>query len=122
MKRKSERQLSWATAPPCSRRSSSSSLGVKKSRSSASQEQRHLDQQDDLYLNISGEPADQCVARRPGHSAPCAGVLPPPPPPAGSGGASTPTPTKAPARHTPSRSLAPGKRPLLVAVRECGEL
>lgn len=55
MKRKSERRSTWATAPPCSRRSSSSSPGVKKSRSSTPQELHRLDQ-DDLYLDITGEP------------------------------------------------------------------
>ncbi|KAI4542431.1 hypothetical protein MG293_007810 [Ovis ammon polii] len=53
MKRKSERRPNWAAAPPCSRRCSSSSPGVKKSRSSTSQELHHLDQQDDLYLDIT---------------------------------------------------------------------
>lgn len=56
MKRKSERRSAWATAPPCSRRSSSSSPGVKKSRSSTPQELHRLEQQDDLYLDITGEP------------------------------------------------------------------
>lgn len=55
MKRKSERRSAWATAPPCSRRSSSASPGVKKSRSSTAQELHRLEQQDDLYLDISGE-------------------------------------------------------------------
>ncbi|KAL6049417.1 hypothetical protein STEG23_009495 [Scotinomys teguina] len=53
MKRKSERRSAWATAPPCSRRSSSSSPGVKKSRSSTPQELHRLEQQDDLYLDIT---------------------------------------------------------------------
>ncbi|XP_027406061.1 dual specificity protein phosphatase CDC14B isoform X4 [Bos indicus x Bos taurus] len=53
MKRKSERRPNWAAAPPCSRRCSLSSPGVKKSRSSTSQELHHLDQQDDLYLDIT---------------------------------------------------------------------
>ncbi|XP_054444075.1 dual specificity protein phosphatase CDC14B isoform X1 [Pteronotus mesoamericanus] len=53
MKRKSEWRASWAAAPPCSRRGSSSSLGVKKSRSSSSQELHRLGQQDDLYLDIT---------------------------------------------------------------------
>nr|XP_048303552.1 dual specificity protein phosphatase CDC14B isoform X1 [Myodes glareolus] len=53
MKRKSERRSAWATAPPCSRRSSSSSPGVKKSRSSTAQELHRLEQQDDLYLDIT---------------------------------------------------------------------
>ncbi|XP_032248744.1 dual specificity protein phosphatase CDC14B isoform X1 [Phoca vitulina] len=53
MKRKSERRPSWAAAPPCSRRCSASSQGVKKSRSSTSQELHRLDQQDDLYLDIT---------------------------------------------------------------------
>ncbi|GAB1298308.1 Dual-specificity protein phosphatase CDC14B [Apodemus speciosus] len=52
MKRKSERRSAWATAPPCSRRSSSSSPGVKKSRSSTPQELHRLEQ-DDLYLDIT---------------------------------------------------------------------
>ncbi|XP_031213968.1 dual specificity protein phosphatase CDC14B-like [Mastomys coucha] len=55
MKRKSERRSTWATAPPCSRRSSSSSPGVKKSRSSTPQELHRLDQ-DDLYLDITDSP------------------------------------------------------------------
>nr|XP_023482853.1 dual specificity protein phosphatase CDC14B isoform X15 [Equus caballus] len=53
MKRKSERRPSWAAAPPCSRRCSASSPGVKKSRSSTSQELHRLDQRDDLYLDIT---------------------------------------------------------------------
>ncbi|XP_036043060.1 dual specificity protein phosphatase CDC14B isoform X3 [Onychomys torridus] len=53
MKRKSERRSAWATAPPCSRRSSSASPGVKKSRSSTPQELHRLEQQDDLYLDIT---------------------------------------------------------------------
>ncbi|XP_045878495.1 dual specificity protein phosphatase CDC14B isoform X3 [Meles meles] len=53
MKRKSERRPSWAAAPPCSRRCSASSQGVKKSRSSTSQELHRLDHQDDLYLDIT---------------------------------------------------------------------
>ncbi|CAO2596434.1 Dual specificity protein phosphatase CDC14B [Lemmus lemmus] len=53
MKRKSERRSAWATAPPCSRRSSSSSPGVKKSRSSTPQDLHRLEQQDDLYLDIT---------------------------------------------------------------------
>ncbi|KAM4876567.1 dual specificity protein phosphatase CDC14B isoform 10-T12 [Thomomys bottae] len=53
MKRKNERRQNWATAPPCSRRSSSTSPSVKKSRSSTSQELSRLDQQDNLYLNIT---------------------------------------------------------------------
>ncbi|XP_055283694.1 dual specificity protein phosphatase CDC14B [Moschus berezovskii] len=53
MKRKSERRPNWAAAPPYSRRCSLSSPGVKKSRSSTSQELHHLDQQDDLYLDIT---------------------------------------------------------------------
>ncbi|XP_053512231.1 dual specificity protein phosphatase CDC14B isoform X6 [Artibeus jamaicensis] len=53
MKRKSEWRASWAAAPPCSRRGSSSSLGAKKSRSSTSQELHRQDQQDDLYLDIT---------------------------------------------------------------------
>ncbi|XP_041501028.1 dual specificity protein phosphatase CDC14B isoform X2 [Microtus oregoni] len=53
MKRKSERRSAWATAPPCSRRISSSSPGVKKSRSSTPQELHRLEQQDDLYLDIT---------------------------------------------------------------------
>ncbi|XP_029776179.1 dual specificity protein phosphatase CDC14B isoform X1 [Suricata suricatta] len=53
MKRKSERRPSWAAAPPCSRRCSASSQGVKKSRRSTSQELHRLDQQDDLYLDIT---------------------------------------------------------------------
>ncbi|XP_058421411.1 dual specificity protein phosphatase CDC14B isoform X2 [Diceros bicornis minor] len=53
MKRKSERRPSWAAAPPCSRRCSASSPGVKKSRSSTSQELHRLDQQDDVYLDIT---------------------------------------------------------------------
>ncbi|XP_036187325.1 dual specificity protein phosphatase CDC14B isoform X6 [Myotis myotis] len=65
MKRKNERQLSWATAPPCSRRRSSSSLGAKKSRSSVSQEQRHVDQRDDLYLNISDRLCFAILCSRP---------------------------------------------------------
>ncbi|XP_032740112.1 dual specificity protein phosphatase CDC14B isoform X6 [Rattus rattus] len=56
MKRKSERRSAWATAPPCSRRSSSSSPGVKKSRSSTPQELHRLEQQDDLYLDITDLP------------------------------------------------------------------
>ncbi|XP_051674449.2 dual specificity protein phosphatase CDC14B isoform X1 [Oryctolagus cuniculus] len=52
MKRKSERRPSWAAAPPCSRRCSSTSPGVKKSRSSTPQELHRLDQ-DDLYLDIT---------------------------------------------------------------------
>ncbi|XP_052012539.1 dual specificity protein phosphatase CDC14B isoform X2 [Apodemus sylvaticus] len=55
MKRKSERRSAWATAPPCSRRSSSSSPGVKKSRSSTPQELHRLEQ-DDLYLDITDPP------------------------------------------------------------------
>ncbi|XP_074186362.1 dual specificity protein phosphatase CDC14B isoform X2 [Rhinolophus sinicus] len=53
MKRKNERRPNWAAAPPCSRRGSSSSLGVKKIRSSTSQELHHLDQPEDLYLDIT---------------------------------------------------------------------
>ncbi|XP_027265429.1 dual specificity protein phosphatase CDC14B isoform X14 [Cricetulus griseus] len=53
MKRKSERRSAWATAPPCSRRSSSASPGVKKSRSSTPQELHRLEQLDDLYLDIT---------------------------------------------------------------------
>ncbi|XP_038415202.1 dual specificity protein phosphatase CDC14B isoform X21 [Canis lupus familiaris] len=53
MKRKSERRPNWAAAPPCSRRCSASSPGVKKSRSSTSQERHRLDLQDDLYLDIT---------------------------------------------------------------------
>ncbi|XP_070256981.1 dual specificity protein phosphatase CDC14B isoform X3 [Myotis yumanensis] len=64
MKRKNERQLSWAPDPPCSRRSSSS-LGAKKSRSSASREQRHVDQRDDLYLNISDRLCFAILCSRP---------------------------------------------------------
>ncbi|KAK2119245.1 Dual specificity protein phosphatase cdc14b [Saguinus oedipus] len=54
MKRKSERRSTWAAAPPCSRRCSSSSPGVKKSRSSAPQDPRRLDPEDDVYLDITG--------------------------------------------------------------------
>ncbi|MBZ3883731.1 Dual specificity protein phosphatase CDC14C [Sciurus carolinensis] len=54
MKRKSERRSSWAAAPPCSRRCSSTSPSVKKSRSSTSQDLHRLDLQDDLYLDITG--------------------------------------------------------------------
>nr|XP_012642692.1 dual specificity protein phosphatase CDC14B isoform X4 [Microcebus murinus] len=53
MKRKSERRPCWAAAPPCSRRCSSPSAGVKKSRSSTPQELHCLDQQDDVYLDIT---------------------------------------------------------------------
>lgn len=73
MKRKSDRRPNWAAAPPCSRRCSSSSPGVKKSRSSTSQELHHLDQQDDLYLDITGEPASESMAGRLGHAAPGSG-------------------------------------------------
>ncbi|XP_037350894.1 dual specificity protein phosphatase CDC14B isoform X4 [Talpa occidentalis] len=52
MKRKSERRQSWAAAPPTSRRGSSTSRSVKKSRSSASQDLRGLEQ-DGLYLDIT---------------------------------------------------------------------
>lgn len=55
MKRKNERRPNWAAAPPCSRRDSSSSLGVKKIRSSTSQELHRLDQPEDLHLDITGE-------------------------------------------------------------------
>lgn len=68
MKRKSERRPNWAAAPPCSRRGSSSSLGVKKSRSSTSQELRRLDQPQDLYLDVTGEPAGERVAGLPAHA------------------------------------------------------
>lgn len=81
MKRKNERRPNWAAAPPCSRRGSSSSLGVKKIRSSTSQELHHLDQPEDLYLDITGEPAGERVAGRPGQAALCA-VVPAHPPPA----------------------------------------
>ncbi|XP_069891932.1 dual specificity protein phosphatase CDC14B isoform X2 [Dipodomys merriami] len=53
MKRKNERRQNWAAAPPCSRRSSSTAPGVKKSRSSTSQELSRLDPQDNLYLDIT---------------------------------------------------------------------
>ncbi|XP_070933570.1 dual specificity protein phosphatase CDC14B isoform X11 [Macaca nemestrina] len=53
MKRKSERRSSWAAAPPCSRRCSSTSPGVKKIRSSTQQDLRRRDSQDDVYLDIT---------------------------------------------------------------------
>ncbi|KAF7478330.1 hypothetical protein GHT09_010558 [Marmota monax] len=62
MKRKSERRPTWAAAPPCSRRCSSTSPSVKKSRSSTSQDLHRLDLQDDLYLDITGEPVRERVA------------------------------------------------------------
>lgn len=110
MKRKIERRPNWAAAPPCSRRSSSSSLGVKKSRSSTSQDLHRLDQPEDLYLDITGEPAGERVAGRPGHTTLCAGVAAHPPP-AAVGAPLPPTPIKAPAGHTPLWSRAPGERP-----------
>lgn len=109
MKRKNERRPNWAAAPPCSRNGSSSSLGVKKIRSSTSQELHRLDQPEDLYLDITGELAGERVAGRPGNTASYAGVPAPPFP--GSGGASTPTPIKAPAGHTRFWSWAPGEHP-----------
>ncbi|XP_073908641.1 dual specificity protein phosphatase CDC14B isoform X1 [Castor canadensis] len=53
MKRKGERWLSRAGAPPCSRRGSSTSAAVKKSRSSTSEDLEHLEHRDDLYLDIT---------------------------------------------------------------------
>ena len=41
---------------------------MKQSRSSTSQELHHLDQQDDLYLDITGEPARESMAGRLKHA------------------------------------------------------